>query len=256
MRILFLVVLAVLIIGCTSANKEKTITDVDVQEFAKLAARNDVFVLDVHTPEQEHIKGTDAFLPYNDLESHKDSLPADKNTPIALYCRSGSMSREASQALQEMGYARVYNLLGGSNAWKAAGLELNSKQFGEYGALSRKATVFKSPTCGCCVGYVAELEKQGFEVNVVSTTDMSSIKHQYNIPGNMGSCHTMVIGDYFVEGHVPIEAVNALLEEQPNIDGIALPNMPSGSPGMPGAKKAAFRIYSLSDGEISDFMTI
>tara|TARA_Y100000294_G_C8522459_1_gene323465 strand:- start:664 stop:1137 length:474 start_codon:yes stop_codon:yes gene_type:complete len=119
-----------------------------------------------------------------------------------------------------------------------------------------KVTVFKSPSCGCCVGYIAELERNGFDVEIVETTDMTSIKQRYGIPRNMESCHTTVMGDYFVEGHVPIEAVEKLLEEKPDINGIALPNMPAGSPGMPGIKRMPFRIYSLSNGQVSEFATI
>jgi len=37
-----------------------------------------------------------------------------------------------------------------------------------------------------------------------------------------------------------IEAIKKLLEERPGIDSIALPGMPSGSPGMPGPKRARF----------------
>jgi hypothetical protein len=85
---------------------------------------------------------------------------------------------------------------------------------------------------------------------------MYSIKQKYKIPRSMESCHTAVIGGYFIEGHVPIEAVNKLLEENPEIDGIALPRMPAGSPGMPGIKKAPFKVYALSDGEASEFTTI
>lgn len=127
---------------------------------------------------------------------------------------------------------------------------------GENSGSKVKATVFKSPSCGCCVGYAAELERQGYNVETINTIDMRSIKQKYNIPRNMESCHTTIVGEYFVEGHVPIEAVNKLLSEKPSIDGIALPNMPAGSPGMPGIKRAPFKIYALSGGEISEFMTI
>jgi len=72
----------------------------------------------------------------------------------------------------------------------------------------------------------------------------------------MQSCHTTEIGDYFVEGHVPIEAIDKLLAEKPDIDGITLPDMPAGSPGMPGVKREEFVIYSLKDGESSEFMRI
>jgi len=124
------------------------------------------------------------------------------------------------------------------------------------GSSGTKVTVFKSPSCGCCVGHAAELDKGGFDVEIVKVEDMQAIKKQYNVPSNMESCHTAVIGDYFVEGHVPMEAIDKLLLEQPDIDGIALPNMPAGSPGMPGVKRSPFRVYAISNGEVSDFVTI
>ena len=72
----------------------------------------------------------------------------------------------------------------------------------------------------------------------------------------MQSCHTTILGKYFIEGHVPLEAINKLLKEQPDIDGIALPGMPIGTPGMPGEKEEPYVIYQLIDGKPSVFMTI
>ena len=109
---------------------------------------------------------------------------------------------------------------------------------------AREITVYKSPTCGCCVGYISELEKQGFKVNAIITEGMNSIKEKYNIPREMQSCHTSIIGGYFIEGHIPIEVVNKLLEEKPEIDGIALPDMPSGTPGMPGQKTGTWKFIN------------
>ncbi len=103
-----------------------------------------------------------------------------------------------------------------------------------------KVTVYKSPTCGCCVNYISLLEKRGYEVEVIETQDMASVKQQYNISSDMESCHTSIFGDYVVEGHVPFNVVAKLLEEKPDIRGIALPDMPAGSPGMPGFKKRSF----------------
>jgi len=54
---------------------------------------------------------------------------------------------------------------------------------------------------------------------------------------------------YFIEGHIPIEAINKLLTEKPEINGIALPQMPSGSPGMPGFKLSPFKIHSVKNGQ-------
>ncbi len=118
---------------------------------------------------------------------------------------------------------------------------------------TKKVTLYKSPTCGCCVSHAAYLRRNGFEVEIVKTEDMDAIKEQYNIPSRSQSCHTTVTGDYVVEGHVPIEAIDKLLTEQPDIDGIALPDMPSGSPGMPGPQTEPFVVQALSDGQISTF---
>ena len=116
--------------------------------------------------------------------------------------------------------------------------------------------VFKTPSCGCCYGYVLFLEKEQFNVKETDMRSLHSIKQKYNIPLEMQSCHTTIIGRYFIEGHVPLEAVNKLLKEQPDIDGIALPGMPIGTPGMPGKKEEPFVVYQLIDGKFSIFMTI
>ena len=120
----------------------------------------------------------------------------------------------------------------------------------------KKVVIYKSPNCGCCVKHSAYLEGEGFDVEIVIEDDMPSIKDKYNIPADMESCHTAIIGDYFVEGHIPIEAITKLLEEKPDIDGIALPEMPSGSPGMAGPKLEPWNIYQLTDGKSSYFTTI
>ena len=116
--------------------------------------------------------------------------------------------------------------------------------------------VFKTPSCGCCYGYVLFLEKEKFNVKQTDMRSLHSIKKKYNIPIEMQSCHTTIMGKYFIEGHVPFEAVNKLLKEQPDIDGIALPGMPIGTPGMPGDKDKPYVIYQLKDGKSSVFMTI
>ncbi|MFC2159440.1 DUF411 domain-containing protein [Actinomycetota bacterium] len=117
-------------------------------------------------------------------------------------------------------------------------------------------TVYKPSTCGCCGDYIDELKNNGFIVETVKTDDIQTIRDKYGISIEMESCHTMVIDDYFVEGHMPFEAIEKLLSEKPDIDGIALPDMPSGTPGMPGEKIEEWIIYSLKDGQISEFMRI
>ena len=122
--------------------------------------------------------------------------------------------------------------------------------------IKQNVEVFKTPSCGCCYGYVLFLEKEKFKVKQTDMRSLHTIKQKYNIPLEMQSCHTTIMGKYFIEGHVPFEAVNKLLKEQPDIDGIALPGMPIGTPGMPGDKDEPYVIYQLKDGKSSVFMTI
>ncbi|OGZ06799.1 MAG: hypothetical protein A3C93_02435 [Candidatus Lloydbacteria bacterium RIFCSPHIGHO2_02_FULL_54_17] len=113
------------------------------------------------------------------------------------------------------------------------------------------ATVYKSPTCGCCSGYIEELKRQGANVTVEMVDDrrLAEIKTEHGISPEHSSCHTSIIDGYVVEGHVPIEAVKKLITEKPAIKGITLPGMPSGTPGMAGPKLAPYEI-KLLDGTI------
>ena len=101
-------------------NQENNNTYINIDP-AKLSSlidtEEDLFLLDVHTPEQVHIDNTDAFVPYDLIENNMSELPEDKTTPIVVYCRSGSMSKIASDKLIDLGYTNVSNLEGGINAW-------------------------------------------------------------------------------------------------------------------------------------------
>lgn len=121
----------------------------------------------------------------------------------------------------------------------------------------KKITLFKSQSCGCCSNYESYLKKKGFTVQTMNVPDLSSTKAKYGVPASMESCHTVVIDNYFIEGHMPVEAIAKLVTDQPSIKGIALPGMPPASPGMPGAKSAPFEIFAVDEtGKTSPFMTI
>lgn len=114
--------------------------------------------------------------------------------------------------------------------------------------------VYKSPTCGCCDKWVSHLEANGFEVEATDVDDMSLVKRSYGIPRALTSCHTAVVGDYLVEGHVSAEDIVQLLKQKPAIKGIAVPGMPIGSPGMEGKNPQAFDVISFNaDGETEVF---
>ena len=93
--------------------------------------------------------------------------------------------------------------------------------------------VWKSPTCGCCKDWIIHLESNGFKV-VYYDTGNNRVRHQVGMPRTSGSCHTAIIGDYVIEGHVPASEILKLIDLQPKAIGLAVPGMPIGSPGMNG----------------------
>lgn len=109
-------------------------------------------------------------------------------------------------------------------------------------------TMYKNPHCGCCEEYATYLRGHGFRVSVKPTHEMALISRKHGVPEHLAGCHTMLIGSYVVEGHVPAGAIQKLLTERPRIKGISLPGMPEGSPGMSGVKTAPFEIMEISDG--------
>ena len=108
------------------------------------------------------------------------------------------------------------------------------------------ATLYKDPQCGCCEGYAAYLRQNGFAVEVKPTNDLAEISRKAGVPSELQGCHTMFVGGYVVDGHVPIKTIRKLLSERPVIAGITLPGMPTGSPGMTGKKTAPFKIYAVN----------
>lgn len=115
-----------------SRGAESTYHDRDPDAFHEIVNRSDVYTLDVHVPEQQHIDGTDAFIPYDSIREHQHLLP-EEDTPIALYCRSDTMSRQVTDVLSQLDYEEIYHLRGGIQAWNERDLPLAEHRFGEPG---------------------------------------------------------------------------------------------------------------------------
>jgi len=79
------------------------------------------------------------------------------------------------------------------------------------------------------------MEEHGFTVVTEDVDDLDAVKAEYHVPEELHSCHTAIVDGYVIEGHVPVEEVNRLLAERPDIVGIAVAGMPGSAPGMEGA---------------------
>jgi hypothetical protein len=111
-------------------------------------------------------------------------------------------------------------------------------------AAQPEITVYKSPTCGCCVAWVDYLRAEGFQVTAIDQKELNSLKKKLGVKPEMASCHTAVVDGYVLEGHVPAAPIRKLLAERPETKGLAVPGMPLNSPGM-GEMDGQLKTYTL-----------
>ena len=178
-------------ISATPVQKDdstSSVTLVSPSEFARLAENSNAFIIDVHTPEQTHIPGTDAVYTFYKIQNAITKMPIDKSTPILVYCRSGSMSAQASKEIAQLGFTNVYDLEGGTTAYKEQQVsvqlwpqkqelgtviydEVSTTQFTltNYTPLPTKVTRV-STSCGCTKASIEKEELEAYESTTVTVT--------------------------------------------------------------------------------------
>jgi hypothetical protein len=112
-------------------------------------------------------------------------------------------------------------------------------------AAGESMVVFKDPNCGCCHAWADAMAKAGFSVKAEDVADIEVVKDRFKVPTDLRGCHTAVVAGYYLEGHVPLEAVTRLLAEKPDLAGLAVPGMPVGSMGMGDSASASYDVMSV-----------
>lgn len=109
-----------IIISCTAQTK----TALTADEFEKgITTQKNIQILDVRTPKEffgGHIKNA-LQADWNDKKEFDRRIAfIDKNKPVYVYCLAGGRSAAAADKMRKAGYTNVYELSGGTNAWRAA----------------------------------------------------------------------------------------------------------------------------------------
>lgn len=112
-----------------------------------------------------------------------------------------------------------------------AGLAVLASAGSACAAPRKMMTVYKSPTCGCCTGWVNHARRAGFTAEIVDVEDLAPVKARLGVPDELASCHTVVANGFVFEGHVPLADLERFLAKPKGL-GLAVPGMPMGSPGM------------------------
>lgn len=111
--------------------------------------------------------------------------------------------------------------------------------------------MFRDAGCGCCLKWLEQVKASfGRKVTVVNSADMAAIKDKQGVPPALRSCHTVLVGGYVIEGHVPAKDIARLLREKPKgVKGLAVGGMPIGSPGMEhGSHREAYQVMTFGPG--------
>ncbi|MUO45404.1 DUF411 domain-containing protein [Agrobacterium vitis] len=116
---------------------------------------------------------------------------------------------------------------------------------GQALAAGESMVVYKDPNCGCCHAWAGAMKNAGFSVKVEDVADMNVVKQRYKVPGDLQGCHTAIVAGYYLEGHVPLEAVVKLLAEKPDFGGLSVPGMPVGSLGMGDDPGASYDVIAI-----------
>jgi phage shock protein E len=125
-----LTVLVLALAGCTGGEVSEPTASMpvatraellDPADFAAAIADPARVTINVHTPDEGQLPGTDSSLPFDQIRQQAATLPPDRTTPLAIYCRTGTMSATAAKDLAALGYTDVVELQGGMLAWRNTG---------------------------------------------------------------------------------------------------------------------------------------
>jgi hypothetical protein len=120
-----------------------------------------------------------------------------------------------------------------SNAWSHGGSHGGSATLDPHlKGSGPDLHLYRESSCLCCTKWGKAMAASGFNVIDHVKDNLDTLKQTEGVPPELASCHTAFVEGYVLEGHVPVQSVQRLLREMPEITGLAVPGMPLGSPGM------------------------
>src|SRR5262245_43995071 len=92
--------------------------------------------------------------------------------------------------------------------------------------------VYRNPGCPCCEKWKQLMAAAGFKITMQEDPNLAARATLLGVPEKLHGCHTGIVGEYIISGHIPPDDIIRLLREKPKVKGLSVPGMPVGSPGM------------------------
>ncbi len=124
--VLIAVTSGVMLLWSLLGNRVRGVKEVDCGGALQMINHKEACILDVREPNEfkgGHVLNA-KLIPLGKLRERMGELERYREKPIVVMCRSGNRSATACALLGKEGFAQVYNLAGGMNAWLKAGLPL------------------------------------------------------------------------------------------------------------------------------------
>lgn len=112
--------------------------------------------------------------------------------------------------------------------------------------LPAMAYVYATPNRTCCNKWCTHLEDHGFDVTTHDIADEVPFKEKFGVPRQLWSCHTALVGNLVIEGHVPADLIRKAQRETGDIAGLSVPGMPCGAPGLEGPNPETYQVIAFT----------
>ena len=110
----------VVLISCGQKSSQ-IVEDLSAPIFQNFIKENHGLILDVRTPQEFYsghlVDATNIDFYAEDFKNRLQLLR--KDIPIYVYCKSGGRSSSAASIMEGLGFAKVYNLIGGITSWNS-----------------------------------------------------------------------------------------------------------------------------------------
>ncbi|MFK7775281.1 MAG: rhodanese-like domain-containing protein [Saprospiraceae bacterium] len=106
----------------SSSEAQQARIDLDVAEFKHKMKEKEIVILDVRTPVETTSGKIEGAIEINvkSADFQEKIRELDKDKTYLVYCRSGRRSVKACNIMEKEGFGKLYNLIGGFNAWKTS----------------------------------------------------------------------------------------------------------------------------------------